>query len=478
LHFRASLDSTVRRLSGLDGGFLGLEMPGQPMHCLAVSVLRTGISGSFSLHDLRRHLITRLESIPAFRWRVVPVPFGLAQPVLVEDPHFDIDNHLFHTVLPAPGGPGELDAVCARLASRPLHRDRPLWRMSLVDGLTHSRQAIVLEIHHALMDGVALRTALARIFAQDQPEVSSHSGRSARMPTRGDLITGGLAHNARTLARLPELISRTRRANTAVRQHQAAAAVTVPKGGVDLPRSPITPGGGPERRFARAVLPLETVLAVKDAAGVTVNDLALALVSGALRACLQAREIILDQSLVAFIPVSRTESELTPREVGNRFAWLTTTLATDVADPWERLAWITAVTAEAKRCLDLTGRELMADWLEYFPPMLADPIIRRAQKARNRPGKRRGRIGENVVVSNLRGPATPWQLRSAVVEEVYLAGPLNGDNGVNVALWDYAGQLQFGIFSTADLVDNPEELARGLSHSLAELATGRHRISR
>ncbi len=469
MHVRNSSDSIVRRLSGLDAGFLSLEMVEQPMHCIGLGVLRAGVSGPLTLADLRKHLSARLDQLPAFRWRVVPVPLGLAQPVLIEDPHFDLDDHLSQVALPAPGGPEELGAACARLASQHLDRDRPLWRITLINGLADGRQAVVLEIHHALMDGVALRTTLARIFSEEQPALGPLSRRPTRMPGRPQLIAAGVVHHARALARLPALIARTRRAATAVRLRQAAAAVKVPKAGVDTPLSAINLGGTPERRVTRVALPLKTVLAVKDAAGVTVNDVALALVSGALRGYLHARGALPERPLVAFVPAGMEEPGGAARATGNRVARLTTSLATDVADPWERLLRISAVTAEAKACLDLAGRELMINWLEHFPPMLMGPLLRRSHRAMRRPGKRRIRLDENVVVSNLRGPPAPWQLGSAVVEEMYLFGPPNSAVGVNISLWDYAGRLLFGILSFADLVEDPGELARRLSCSLEEL---------
>ncbi len=149
---------------------------------------------------------------------------------------------------------------------------------------------------------------------------------------------------------------------------------------------------------------------------------------------------------------------------------MTTSLATDVADPWARLQRISAVTAEAKACLELTGRELAADWLECIPPMLAGPPVRRGQAAWRRPGDRRVKLDSNVVVTNLRGLCAPWQLGSTVVE-VYLAGPPNGGVDVTFPLWDYAGRLLFGILSFADSVEDPGELAVGLSRSLEELVT-------
>ncbi|MGH3438364.1 MAG: wax ester/triacylglycerol synthase family O-acyltransferase [Sciscionella sp.] len=469
LRFQPSADPTVRRLSGVDAAFLSGEMSGHPMQSIAVGLLRAGPGGPLVLEDLRTHLAARIDQLPAFRWRVVSVPLGLAHPVFVEDPHFDLGEHLCHAALPEPGGPEELDAACAELASRFLDRGKPLWRITLIDGLADGRQAMVLEIHHALMDGFAIRAALARIFSEEESAASPPRWQPGRMPGRVRLVTAALAHDARTLTRLPELVGRTRRAMVAVRQRRAGAAVTVPKAGIDVPLSVINQGFTPERRFASTALPLDQVLAVKNAAGATVNDVALGLVGGALRAYLQARGALPDRSLVANVPVGIGEAGATPRSAGNRVALLTTSLATDVADPWERIQRISAVTAEAKACLNLAGRELQADWIEYLPPMVLGPMMRRDQAARSRPGKRRVKLDANAVVSNLRGSSVPWQFASTVVEEMYLAGPPDSKVGVNFAFWDYGGRLLFGIMSLADSVDDPGELAVGLSRSLDEL---------
>ena len=460
----------VRRLSGLDALFLNLEMHGQPMQIIALGLLRSRTGVSLTLEDLHQHLAARLDQLPAFWWRTVPVPLGLANPVLVDDPHFELNAHLRHTVLPEPGGPEELDAACAQLVSQCLDRSRPLWRATLIDGLAGGRQALMLEIHHALMDGIAVRTTLARIFSEEQSAASPALWQPGRTPGRLQLLASALTHGARALARLPELVGRTRRATVAVRQRQTKAAVKVPKGSIDAPLSVINQGFTPERHFARASLPLDSVLAVKNVAGVTVNDVALALVSGALRDYLQTRVALPDRPLLAWVPVGIAEPGAILRAEGNRFSSLTTSLATDVADPWERLQRINAVTAEAKACLDLAGRESTVDWLECIPPMLMIPMARRDQAARRRTGKRRVRLDSNVVVSNIRGPSVPWQLGSTVMEEMYLTPPSYGV-GLNFMLWDYAGRLLFGIVSFADSVEDPGELAIGLSRSLDELVT-------
>ena len=468
----------MRRLSGLDGTFLNVELPDQPMQIIALGLLRAQTGVALTLDDLRRHLANKLDQLPAFRWRLVPIPLDLAHPVWVEDPHFDLTAHLSRVVLPEPGGTTELNAICGRLVSRCLDRNRPMWRMTLVDGLADGRQALVLEVHHALMDGLATRTTLARIFSEAELPAPPVPWRPCQVPGRLRLVAGALANDARELIRLPGLISRTRRARTAVRQRLEAAAVTVPKAGVDVPMSALNSGFTSERRFARASLPLNEVLAVKDIAGVTVNDVALAVVGGALRGFLEARGALPDRPLVASVPVGIAELTTIPRAEGNRVCFLHTSLATDIADPWERLQRVSAVTTEAKDRLELEGRELLADWLECIPPILAGPMVRRSA-ARHNAGNTGVKLDANVVVSNLRGPSVRWQLGSSyVVEEMYMAPPGAGV-GLNFLLWDYAGHLLFGILSFTESIKDPGEVAMRLSRSFEELvsATALRRVA-
>ncbi len=457
----------MRRLSGLDALFLNLEMPEQPMQIITLGLLRARTGGPLTLEDLHRHLTARLDQLPLLRCRVVGVPLGLANPVLVDDPQFDLLQHLHHAILPRPGGQAELDVACAQLVSQCLDRGRPLWRITLIDGLIDGRQAVVLEVHHALMDGLATRNTLARIFSEEAPG-SPAPWQPGPMPRRARLVAGALAPNAQALARLPGLVGRTRRATVVVHQRLAEAEVKVPRAGVDVPPSAINSGFTSQRRFAQASLSLVDVLAVKDVASVTVNDVALALVSGALRRFLQARGMLPDRPLVASVPVGMAESGSAPRVEGNRVTFLRTSLATEVTDPWERLQQISAVTTEAKKCLDLQGRELLADWFASIPPILAAPLARRSEAARRRPGKRPAKLDANVVVSNVRGPLVPWQFGSTVVEEMYMAPPGSGA-GVNFLLWDYADRLLFGILSFSESIDDPRELAIYLVRSLEEL---------
>jgi diacylglycerol O-acyltransferase len=462
----------MRRLSGQDGGFLLLELPEQPMQTMVLAILQPDPAGAVGVEDVQRHMAARLHEVPAFRWRMVPVPLGLSHPLFVEDPGFDVARHVRHAVLAEPGGDGELDGLCARLAEQHLDRSRPLWQMTLVDGLAGDRQAIVLEIHHAVMDGFATLATLARIFSSPAGDPEDHPGDGwcpDRLPGGVRLVAGAVGHQARVLMRLPALVAKTWRGAAAVKRRRSGAAVKVPEAGVDTPLSMINRGFTAERRYARTWLPLEDVKHVKEAAGVTVNDVVLAVVAGALRSYLEARGELPGRPLVASVPVGMEGRGAQARAAGNRFSRLTTSLATDVADPWTRMQTIAAVTREAKACLDLGGRELLPDWLEYIPPLLGHPAVRRLQAARRNPGQAPPKLDANVVISNIRGPAEPWQFGSAAVDEMYITGPPNGGVGVTVVACDYAGRLLLGLLSFADSVEDPTELTAGLHRCLAEL---------
>lgn len=464
---------SARRMSGLDAGFLALESREQPMHVMALAVFGSANSGEaparITLDGLRRHLASRLDVLPAFRLRVQPVPFSLHHPVFVEASDIDLDHHLSSATLPAPGAPQELDRLCATRAGSCLNRHRPLWHLTLVDGLDGDRQALVLEIHHCLLDGTALLTTLSRLFSSANAQRGDPrcSWRPER-PSRCRLVVDAVADQCRTLAGLPALVRKTKRGADAVRETIGDSAIAVPRPGADTPSCSLNLGFTSERRYARASLPLADVKLVKDVAGVTVNDVVLGVVAGALRDYLVQRHDLPTRPLVANVPVGiQTSGELS-RPVGNRLARLVTSLATDVADPWARLRAISTVTRESKRRLDLAGREVIAEWLELVPPAIARAAVRRSHRRRH---GHHDRLDTNVTISNTRGPARRWTIGTAVVEEMYLSGPPNSGVGVTFVVWDYAGALLVAILSFADSVEDPGELANGLSRSLRELVT-------
>lgn len=468
----------LHRLAGNDGFFLLAEAPGQPMHFLSLCILQpepdedgSPAGDQISLEELTDHVTARLHLIPALRWRIKPVPLGLAHPVAFDDPHFDLARHLDAVTLPAPGGPAQLDGLVEARSEQPLDRTRPLWRLTLASGLQDGRQALLLQIHHALIDGVAAVNVLPALFAE-AVEIPGPAGASKRrrQPRGFRLFVGGITAGIRNGFRLPGLLWRSVRGGAKVKARQKAGAVTIPAPGPDTPACMINCPPGPGRRFARAYLSLDDVRAVKNAAGCTVNDVALALCAGALREYLMARGQLPSKPLVGVVPVGIDAGDRSRRH-GNRWSGLATTLATDVGDPWARLLRITEVTRESKVQLDLLGVMLFEDWMDFLPPFLAARAVRKEHRDAADPNH----VRFNLSLSNLRGPAEPLALvapsgRWRVDEIFFTAVPANRQ-GLSIMCLDMADKLTFSIFAMAESVPEPSELVAGLHRALAELTS-------
>jgi diacylglycerol O-acyltransferase len=474
LYEAAEPHSQAKRLNGVDSLFMCLELPEQPMHGMALALLRPANGDNetpipITVDELRHRVSRRLAVLPAFRLRVEPVPFGLHHPVFVEVSSPDLDYHLRRATLPAPGGPTELAQLYSSLAQRCLDRRYPLWRITLVEGLDQDRQALIFQIHHCLLDGAALRTTLSRLFSSEDafPMTAPGSGPPARTPGGIRLVLGALAEHGRGLARLPALVHKTRRGKAAIRQRIARTGIAVPQPGVDTPPCSLNNGSASKWGFAQASLSLTDVTLVKNVARVTMNDVVLCVVAGALRRYLGRRNDLPDGPLVASVPVGLDIPGQLPRAVGNHISTFVTSLATNVADPWARLQTISAVTYESKRRLLLLGQQVRCEWLGLVPPAILSAGLRRYnRRLRNYPEQ----LHTNVTISFFRGPPQPWSFASTAVAKIYLTGPPTSSGGVTFTVWDYAGCLLIGI-SCADSVENPQELASELSPSLSELTT-------
>jgi WS/DGAT/MGAT family acyltransferase len=464
----------MHRLLGEDAAWLDEELPFLPLNPVVLAVLKPaeapdGTTSPITMDYLYEHMSRRLGELPSLRWRIARVPLGLHHPVYIEDPDFDLRFHLHHAVLPAPAGDRELDRLVASVAERHLDRRHPLWNMTLVDGLDDGRQAVVYTYHHCLADGTAAITTWSRIFSGLDHEVvaPAEPWLPDLVPSKSRLFLDAARDYGRAVPRFPALAARTVRAFRAVRAHRRQVAVKAARPFRDTPVCSLNNSYVAERVVTRAALPLSEIKAVKSAAGVTLNDVALAVVAGAFRRYMLVRNELPEKALTATIPVALDRPDAPPRQSGNRFTGLTASLATDVEDPWARLRTIGELTDAAKAELDVFGRELMSEWAEFFPPFLHEAatryVHRRRRKFPNKPDL------VNVVVSNLRGPQERWSFGSALVEEMFVAGPPNAGIGPDVVLWSYADQLVFTILSFADSMLDPVAMGDYLRESLQEL---------
>ena len=319
----------MQRLSGLDSMFFYMETPTNHMHVAGVFLLDpTAAPGGFSFTQVRAMVASRLHRAAPLRRRLVEVPFGLAQPVWIEDPEFDLDYHVRRACLPSPGGRSELEEFVSQIVGLPLDRRRPMWEIHLVEGLEGGLQAIVVKMHHAAIDGVSgaeLSAAWLDLEADPAPEFDEDDWQSERVPSEVDLLVGAWTQLASSPAKVARTTRRFTEAVLRVSEHNRDSGAPPPPPPFRAPRTSFNLAITPHRRACFGEAALEDLKAVKNHFGCTVNDVVLALCAGALRRYLLARGELPKEPLVALVPMSvRADEE--KLSGGNRLSAMLTSL--------------------------------------------------------------------------------------------------------------------------------------------------------
>jgi diacylglycerol O-acyltransferase len=461
----------MERMTGLDAGFLYMETPTAHMHTLKIAVIdpSTGTT-PYSFHAVKQVLSERMHLLPPFRRRVVEVPLKLHHPLWIEDPDFDIDDHVRRVGCPAPGGPREFCELISDIASHPLDRTKPLWEIWTVEGLEGGRVGFVSKMHHSLADGLAAAALLVNVMQASPADVASAPPwRPDRVPSKWTLLIEALRDLIRDLRGLPALVRRTYEALGAVRRHRRGSAVKPPLP-FDTPKTSFNAALTPRRTFAMTTLSLADVKAVKSAFGVTLNDVVLAVCAGALRRYLADRRELPRRPLIAGVPVS-TSAET--RLGGNRVSNMFVNLRTDIEDPAARLRAIRESAKAGKAVHGLLGTEMLADWSQLAPPRpfawFMRLYSRRAWASRHRPPI-------NLVISNVPGPPAPLSIAGARLESLSSVGPILEGIGLNITVWSYVGTMNFGIVACRDHMPDAWRLADALRESLEELSKAAEQV--
>ncbi len=457
----------VRRLSGINAAFLYGETPAWHMHVSAVSILDPEAGAGFSMERLKRQLAERIPEVPQFRMKLREVPLGLHRPLLVPNPHFNLDFHIRHIGAPAPGGREQLGNLVGELVSWKLDRTRPLWEMWVIDGLAGGRKALLAKIHHAIIDGVSgseLATVLLDLEPEPPPRPVVVEDDDESIPSDLELVLSGLAHTVSTPYRV------ARFATQSVRQLSKFLPFvqnesTTPPVPFQAPRTPLNTVISPHRRFAYASVPLADTKAVKSAFGVKLNDVVLALCAGTLRRYLAGIDALPEHPLIAQVPVS-TRSDDDKQDIGTKVAAMFASLATDVADPVERLQAIHASTQGAKEM----QKALSAEKIMGLGDTATPGLISLAARTYTAAGLDRATPPVmNLIISNVPGPTFPLYSAGAEVEALYPMGPLLFGTGLNITVLSYRDRVDFGFLVCRDVVDDPWPLADGIPAALDEL---------
>jgi diacylglycerol O-acyltransferase / wax synthase len=455
------------RLSAMDGSFLRVETANAHMHVAWSATFRVAPGRPRpSLAGLRRHIASRLERVPRFRRRLAyPLP-GMGEPYWVDDSDFDVSRHVLELGVPNTQlDDRRFNFLCDRVLGEPLPRDRPLWEIRLAPRIRADRCGIVAKIHHALVDGRSALEVALLLFDTDPDAVPGlpASWEAARPPGAARLAAGALAAGAGESLRAARGAVRTAgepraaagRLTGTLRRAALAASEDLLR---PAPASALNARIGPRRRLVRHSVAVEDFLAVKRRMGVPLNDVVLAVVSGALRDLALARG---EQPgpLKAMVPVNVRGVERTPPSLGNRISFAFVDLPLDVSTPERRLARLHTATAAFKRGGKPAGAEAVLGAMGLLPDALRGVAARAVSSRRV----------YNLTISNIPGPRVPLYMLGAELIESHPVVPIAEGHALSIGVFTHMDNLHFGLYADPDAFAQVDDLPQALDTSLREL---------
>lgn len=455
--------SKTERLSVLDELFLHLEGPDTHMHVGGIAIFEGPAPDYEEILDMVRG---RLQLVPRFRQKLAFVPLGLGRPVWVDDTHFNLEYHVRHTGLPAPGDRVRLNRLAGRIMSQQLDRTKPLWEIWFAEGLTGGRFALISKTHHCLVDGVSGADIMSVLLdlGPEPEKVEQQQWRPVPEPTPDQLMVEALrerltspAEAIRTLqsaatdpAKLPNRILEGAKALGSF----VGASFSAPPSSLNQPI-------GPHRRFETVLADLDEIKRIKNSLGGTVNDVVLTAVAGGLRRLLTARgETVDDVHLRVMVPVS-VRSDSAQGTLGNQVASVWATLPVYEPDVIERFNIIREEMKDLKSSGQAVGAQVLTSIGEWAPPTIVAQASRLVSRQR----------AYNLVITNVPGPQFPLYTLGREMQEVYPVVPLSANTSIGIALLSYNGTIGFGLLGDYDTAPDLEVLAEGLEKSIAELAS-------
>jgi len=452
------------RLTPVDASFLHQESQVSHMHIGGLIIVE---GPPPTMDEFLEQIRRRLHLVPRYRHKLAHTAIDSGRPVWVDDPSFNLEYHVRHTALPAPGGSEQLQDLTARIFSQQLDRSKPLWEMWLIEGLEDNRFALITKTHHSLIDGIAgvdLATVLFDLSPAPQPlPVNGGPWQPHAEPGTAHLLAVGVQGAVRTgVALLEGTVSALAHPDRALdRAREAAEGIgeIIWAGLNPAPETPLNVPIGPHRRFIALSNQLEDFKTVKNAFGGTVNDVVLAVVAGALRTFLVSRGRRTEGvEMRALVPVSvRSEGE--QHTGGNRIVVMRGPLPVYIADPLNRLRFVSNAMDGLKESKQALGAEVIAGAQAFAPPTIL------AQASRLNFSTRLF----NLIITNIPGTQFPLYVLGREMLQAFPVAFLPENHALAIAIMSYNGQMNFGLLGDFDALPDIDTLAESIDEELATL---------
>ena len=465
------MPDNLQPIAGMDATFLYTDTPTSPMHIGSVLI----IEGSLDFETLKSIIHSRIHQFEKLRQKLMYVPLKIDYPYWVDDPFFDIDLHITQTALPKPGGWKQLRSTASEFFSEGLVPNRALWSMKFVEGLDKLPQvpkgsvAIITKMHHVAVDGVggAGLMSLFLDFTPDKkpiPEPRPYNPKS--LPNEINLALNSALSFAKDPLKLPKLASEAIKATLKagfLTRMQKSQLPTVP---FSAPNTPLNGIISARKKWNTAILSLERVLVLKKIMGTTVNDVLLAICSGALRRYLDEKGKLPAKPLVAMVPISTREKGDTSVNESNQISAMLVQIATNIADPVERLETIQENTNRGKTYQGAMGAKSLAKMAEAVPFGIANNAARLYS---------RFHVSEmlnpvfNVAITNVPGPPMPLYVNGHKMISVMGSAPVIDGMGLIITILSYDKHITISPFSDANSMPDLNIFTRYIWESANEL---------
>ncbi|MDB5827248.1 MAG: acyltransferase [Variovorax sp.] len=454
----------MKHLSGLDATFLHLETPEMPMHVGSLNVLDLppGYQGDF-YEDAKAFMASRIHLADVFTRKLALMPFDLSNPVWVDEEDMDLDYHVRHITLPKPGTNRQLQQYVARLHSTLLDRSRPLWEFFIIDGLQSGQAALYTKVHHAGIDGqagVALGKAIFDLDAVGRVVKPPRARARSNNYSLGmaELASAALRNTAQQYVKLFKMAPAFARAIGGLAKPDEKAAeksvTTAPKKfNLLAPRTPFNVSITNQRTFAGRTISLAETKHIAKHFGVTLNDVVMGTVSGAIRRYLKDSNELPEKTLVGAIPVSLREAG--DETANNQASMILVSLATDIKDPVARMKQINASSNASKS----TMKKFKAIILDDFPMFGAPWLISGVASMFGRSGL----VNvippvANIAISNVAGAPFPMYFAGALVTCYYPVSIASHGMALNVTVQSYNGRMDYGLIACRRAVPDITEI--------------------